>query len=117
MEDFEFELLTELKEELLTQPIEKDGNQLFQRKVSKLNTWVKNVSTNPANQEMFFQARDPSFHHNPKIIPTKLAFVSSLIASPDCSQVVNSLWLLLTLLEELLISVAIKTIHVDNQIV
>lgn len=41
MEDFEFELL---KAELLTQPIEKEGSQLFHRKVSLGSSWIKKVS-------------------------------------------------------------------------
>lgn len=41
MEEFEFELL---KAELLTQPIEKEGSQLFQRKASLGSSWVKKVS-------------------------------------------------------------------------
>jgi hypothetical protein len=40
MEEFEFELL---KTELLTQPIEKDGSQLFHRKLST-GSWIKKVS-------------------------------------------------------------------------
>jgi hypothetical protein len=40
MEEFEFELL---KTELLTQPIEKDGSQLFHRK-SSTGSWIKKVS-------------------------------------------------------------------------
>lgn len=38
MEEFDFELL---KADLLTQPMEKDGNQLTQRNVP---SWIRNVS-------------------------------------------------------------------------
>lgn len=41
MEEFEFELL---KAELLTQPIEKEGSQLFHRKASLGSSWIKKVS-------------------------------------------------------------------------
>lgn len=75
MDEFEFELL---KVDLLTQPVEKEGNQLFQRKVSTLSTWVENVSR---RVDKISQARDP------KAISTG-CFPSYmfLIASPDCSQ-------------------------------
>lgn len=41
MEEFEFE---RLKEELLTQPMEKEGNQLFHRKLSRTSSWIREVS-------------------------------------------------------------------------
>lgn len=42
MEEFDFELL---KEELLTQPIDKEGSQLFHRN-STAGLWLRNVSSN-----------------------------------------------------------------------
>ena len=49
MEEFEFELL---KTELLTQPLEKDGNQLFHRNTS----WIKKVSLLISCNSTFFHA-------------------------------------------------------------
>lgn len=46
MEEFEFELL---KAELLTQPIEKEGSQLFHRKASLGTSWIKKVSKTLVN--------------------------------------------------------------------
>lgn len=56
MEKFEFELL---KAELLTQPMEKDGNQLFHRKASQNSSWLKSVSRSRlAECEKFARSAD-----------------------------------------------------------
>lgn len=61
MEEFEFELL---KAELLTQPIEKEGNQLFHRKVSLNSSWIKSVSGSKSKTKRITPNIESDYFHH-----------------------------------------------------